>query len=502
MKSLIKMISALAFLIQSLAMPAFASSEEYATICEACADRHLHPGDVVTVNDVHYMVDHLGHVDGKPMWISERIDSRGGSPGPGSGGADRPGNSRLTGKDFSAYEDSSHYSEEDRAIIAQNQAAIIHRINEETTADADATVVELDKQAQQIRDAGTNGVEVLALLAKADVAMPDPMTSLLSTIKTATPIYLDEAGWQVYQDHPFRSDHKDELESLRARLNIALPRSPQQADAKSTGYVLLDAADDAYVKSDVALGDRIVKIAKITIDIATDIIPLTAIPKDFYRAVVGKDPRTGESLATWERGLAAGLLAVGLVTLGASNIAAPEVRAIAMAAHVSEAEVATASALARDPNATKYTAALIAEAKSKLTEIHALNPAVENATLKRVRGYEHLAWDEGKPLLAGMTIQEEKFVRFFSDSQYLEGSWVAAEKDVLGKTPAEIKNIFALKENPTHFVEVRVPERVELSIGYVGRNDWGGADGTLQYFIAKSKNARFGEVQTLGGFFK
>jgi hypothetical protein len=514
MRSFIKALLALVFLIQSAVAPAFADSEERTMICESCASTNLRPGDVVKVNDVHYVIDRLGRVEGKSVWISERVDAHGSSPigaslnttrdgsGENGGNGDRAGNLRLSGRDFSDLEDNSHYSDADRAKIAEIQAIVIDRINQETTADANATIEELKKRTKQIDVAATEGIAVLARIAREEVAMPDPMTSLLSTIRVATPVYLDEAGWQEYQDHPFRSDHKEELEKLRARLNNAIPRSPQQADAKNTGYVLLDQADEAYFKTDVALGDQIVKIAKITIDIATDIIPLTAIPKDFYRAVIGRDPRTGEVLANWERGLAAGLLAVGLVTLGASNIAAPEVRALATAAHVSEAEVTAASTLARDANGARYTEALVAEAKSKLTEIRALNPTVENATLKRVRGYQHLAWDEGKAMFAGKTMREEKFVRFFSDSERAKGSWAAAERDVIGKTQIEIKEMYALEHPPTQYVRVTAEPDTLMEMGYVAKNEWGGKEGTIQYFFDDSTTIEFGKSNVLGEVFK
>lgn len=132
---------------------------------------------------------------------------------------------------------------------------------------------------------------------------------------------------------------------------------------------------------------------------------------------------------------------------------------LATAAHVSEAEVtAAASTLARDANGARYTEALVAEAKSKLTEIRVLNPAVENATLKRVRGYKHhLAWDEGKAMFAGKTTQ---YVEFTS------------EPDTL------------------------------LKLGYVAKNEWGGQEGTIQYFFEKSTKINFGKIKVLGEVFK
>jgi hypothetical protein len=501
MKSVFKSLLAFTILIQSVLTPALASGER--VICNSCAERNLHPGDVVNVHGTDYRVDRVGNVNGTPMWLVDRVDSRGGSApsgsslrdhdsaGSGGGGADKPGNSRLTGRDFSDYEDSSKYSDKDRAKVAELQALIVDRINKETIADANATIEELKKQSEKINDAGKHGTAVLGQLAAKDITLSDSMGSLLATIQTDTPLYLDEAGWQAYDDHPFKSDHKEELEKLRLRLNTSIPQSPQQADAKSTGYVLLNQADDAYVKTDIVLGDRLINIAKITIDIATDIIPLTAIPKDFYRAFVGKDPRTGETLANWERGLAAGLMVVGMVSLGASNIAAPEIRAIA-----------AASAISRDANAAKYTDALVAEAKSTLTEIRALNPTAENATLKQVRGYKHQAWDQGKSMLAGKTVKEEKFVRFFKDLEFRNGSWLVKYDQVAGKTPGEIKELLALEHVPRQFAEVTVPVRTELSVGYLAPNEWGGIEGSIQYFIEDSRMARFGESKILGEVFK
>ena len=93
--------------------------------------------------------------------------------------------------------------------------------------------------------------------------------------------------------------------------------------------------------------------------------------------------------------------------------------------------------------------------------------------------------DYTKPVQSFTTGTDEKFVRFYNltgNSGEL-GSWVMKESDIVGLSPAQIKNKYALPEMPTHIVDVIVPKDTKVYKGTAGKvvNDgvlWGNGGGS------------------------
>jgi hypothetical protein len=63
------------------------------------------------------------------------------------------------------------------------------------------------------------------------------------------------------------------------------------------------------------------------------------IPKDFYKALVGKDPLTGETLPPLERVISAGFASINTATIGAAGIAIAGIKNIGKIAKATEKEV-------------------------------------------------------------------------------------------------------------------------------------------------------------------
>lgn len=172
----------------------------------------------------------------------------------------------------------------------------------------------------------------------------------------------------------YKSEHARELRELHQRLDMTLARGPQQYDAKQVAYSVLRDTDKAYLEYDSELGEQLYNIAKILTDIATDIIPITSIPKDLYRALIGKEPRTGDVLAYWERVMAASFAALTVTTLGTTTAILPAVRGIVKTGKMGEAEVLSAVKLAQ-----------LIETDTKVR--YAINEAIKGGVLTSI---EHL----------------------------------------------------------------------------------------------------------------
>jgi RHS repeat-associated protein len=66
------------------------------------------------------------------------------------------------------------------------------------------------------------------------------------------------------------------------------------------------------------------------------------------------------------------------------------------------------------------------------------------------------------------------FVRLRTPLNKLTGKWLAAPESVIGKTPAQLKQLFALEEEPNAIQVVRVPRGTKMSAGRIASQpQWG-----------------------------
>ena len=83
-----------------------------------------------------------------------------------------------------------------------------------------------------------------------------------------------------------------------------------------------------------------------------------------------------------------------------------------------------------------------------------------------------------------VTREPTKFVRVYNDeSSFSRGTWLMPYDEVVGKTPAEIKDFYALPAMPKYIVEVEVPAGTKMFTGKCNPLEgWGNGGGT-QFFI-------------------
>jgi uncharacterized protein YukE len=130
----------------------------------------------------------------------------------------------------------------------------------------------------------------------------------------------DRSELKPLLEYEYQSVQKDDLEKIREPLSSFKPNSPQSYNAYKAGLQALKQADQSYLQNGIEVGNFLKESAKILFDVATDLIPITSIPKDLYRTFVGKDPLSGRELVTFERVLAGGFVVLASVTLGVSNL--------------------------------------------------------------------------------------------------------------------------------------------------------------------------------------
>ena len=114
------------------------------------------------------------------------------------------------------------------------------------------------------------------------------------------------------KDEVFKKNLKETWE----RGNSLKPRYYQQKRARTIGLSLLVDADEHSVRGLNKSAREILEYAKSFVDFASGLIPITAIPRDFYELLTGEDLFTGQRLNHLERSLSF----LGVATLGGSTL--------------------------------------------------------------------------------------------------------------------------------------------------------------------------------------
>lgn len=82
------------------------------------------------------------------------------------------------------------------------------------------------------------------------------------------------------------------------------------------------------------------------------------------------------------------------------------------------------------------------------------------------------------------TQQQEEFVRVYEGKRQI-GRFIARKADVLGLTPEQIKNKFALPHLPERLVPATLPPRITLYAGQVASQPtWKASGGATQFYLA------------------
>ncbi len=123
--------------------------------------------------------------------------------------------------------------------------------------------------------------------------------------------------------------------------------------------------------------------------------------------------------------------------------------------------------------------------KANTNVLRSLSGDEVNDVLKKEFGFSEPGFLGGDtPSAELVTRKETKFVRVYNDeSSFARGTWLMPYDEVVGKTPAEIKDFYALPAMPKYIVEVDVPAGTKMFTGKCNPLEgWGNGGGT-QYFI-------------------
>ena len=125
-----------------------------------------------------------------------------------------------------------------------------------------------------------------------------------------------------------------------------------------------------------------------------------------------------------------------------------------------------------------------------------------NEVLARDYGFTEPGFLGGNTLSAEIVVDKPtKLVRVFNDeNSFAKGAWLMPYDQIVGKTPEEIKDFFALPNMPKYIVEVEVPAGTKMFTGLCNPLEgWGNGGGT-QFFIAGDiKPKQYGQIRLIQG---
>jgi len=125
-----------------------------------------------------------------------------------------------------------------------------------------------------------------------------------------------------------------------------------------------------------------------------------------------------------------------------------------------------------------------------------------NEVLARDYGFTEPGFLGGNTPSAEIVVDKPtKLVRVFNDeNSFAKGSWLMPYDQIIGKSPEEIKDFFALPNMPKYIVEVEVPAGTRMFTGLCNPLEgWGNGGGT-QFFIAGDvKPKQYGQMRLIQG---
>lgn len=119
-------------------------------------------------------------------------------------------------------------------------------------------------------------------------------------------------------------------------------------------------------------------------------------------------------------------------------------------------------------------------------------PTVVNRVWKKFRGYDNPPYKLGGKVQSIELTKDITFVRVYSKGQSgMKGQWVMRREDVRGLTPKEIKNKFALPDEPIYICEVQLAKGTRLHKGVANSVEGWGNGGGVQYDLRLSETGIF-----------
>ena len=141
-----------------------------------------------------------------------------------------------------------------------------------------------------------------------------------------------------------------------------------------------------------------------------------------------------------------------------------------------------------------------ANIRARSTVLQHLTGEQINETLKNDFGFDNPAFLGGNtPSELIQMDKPTKFVRVHNDdSSFAKGAWLMAYDDIVGLTPEQIKDKFALPAMPKYVVEVEVPAGAQFYTGLCNPLEgWGNGGGTQYFLVGGERPKVYGNMKPI-----
>ncbi len=141
-----------------------------------------------------------------------------------------------------------------------------------------------------------------------------------------------------------------------------------------------------------------------------------------------------------------------------------------------------------------------ADIRSRSTVLKQMTGEQINETLKNDFGWDKPAFLGGDTPSALIEMDKPtRFVRVHNDeSSFAKGAWLMAYDDIVGLTPEQIKDKFALPAMPKYVVEVEVPAGAKFYTGLCNPLEgWGNGGGTQYFLVGGERPKVYGNMKPI-----
>ncbi|HND84730.1 MAG TPA: pre-toxin TG domain-containing protein [Pseudobdellovibrionaceae bacterium] len=264
---------------------------------------------------------------------------------------------RVWNRSFSDFDNDPELAREE-SFKKEVRNLIIHTANEQVKLDIAQNASRFEKDLSPIafrQDFPDRLNEIQNISLPQRLTQTELTDSLIRSRAAWSFSEVTSTGWHVDDIAPYVSSRSDELQSLKDKFDTAAPKTPQQWLAKDVGVKALREADREFISSRFSAdGEFYLTVAKNMLDIVTDFIPITSIPKDIFRLTTGMD-LDGRELSSFERSLSllslatAGVVGEMRAITKATNRLAKVLEESRMISHLDELEKA-GQVFLRHPN--------------------------------------------------------------------------------------------------------------------------------------------------------
>lgn len=289
-----------------------------------------------------------------------------------------------------------------------------------------------------------------------------------------------------YQLRASEEQFRNELMRTYKDLYKIDPKGRKQQRSKEIGLLGVREADQSFTEGDNEQAQFWKSLAEEALEVAIGLNPTTGFIQSMYELVTGKSFVTSDDLNTTQRAFAF----LGVVTLGGA-------KSITVAGSVMNKVYRGAAGLLRERAALEIAVRegeLLVQKAGNLIEgwqkKHLIIDIVH--TTEANSGFVSKGWLppflENSWVIKFKTIGETKWMRVHTGRE--QGSFLLKESQIIGLSPAQIQQKFALPEIPTYIQNVTVPHGTQMWKGAVEPHSWGGRfefgpEGAVQWHLTE-----------------